>query len=233
VDEGGQAAHGRALDHEVERLALLGGHLGPGRDRVLEQGKGPARPQDPAQLPEGLAVVEGVDQRLHGVGAVEALVRERQLAVVQAVEPQRAGQAQPRRLGPGPPQVGLEQVDPVDLQAEAGAQADGQVALAAAGVQHPRARRQGQGPAELVLHPPHGRGHRQPAGSLRVVAEVLGAAQQQPVGQPRLGAAVVADHPAGVLGLGLGHGLPPRALRTGWGCWAPCRGGRRSRGSRS
>jgi hypothetical protein len=125
VDEGGQAAHGRALDHEVERLALPGGHLRPGRDRVLEQGQVPARPQDPAQLPEGLAVVEGVHQRLHGVGAVEALVRERQLAVVQAVEPQRAGQAQPRRLGPGPPQVGLEQVDPVDPEAEAGAQADG------------------------------------------------------------------------------------------------------------
>jgi hypothetical protein len=50
VDEGGQAAHGRPLDHEVEGLTLLGGHLGPGRDRVLEQGQGPARLEDPAQL---------------------------------------------------------------------------------------------------------------------------------------------------------------------------------------
>jgi hypothetical protein len=75
------------------------------------------------------------------VGAVEQLVRERQVAVVQAVQPQRGRQAQPRRLGLGPPEVGLEQVDPVDLQAEVGCQADGHVALAAAGVQHPRARR--------------------------------------------------------------------------------------------
>ena len=38
-------------------------------------------------------------------------------------------------------------------------------------------------------------------------------------------------HP-GRFAAALGHGLL-RGLRTGWGCWAPCRGGRRSRGSRS